>query len=219
MADTESHMAKIKLQDVKKAVDIGKEAMPLIKPIVEKHGPKVADQAEKMMHQAGSAVDGAKDFIAAKIQQHKDGKVQKKTLEENKKKAVASSLPPIPADEFFKNFESNISDAADLSNGYMAICGCYAIITLKSPKEKDLSEYKDVYVGCGKSVGLSVYSHFRGLGNVDVYADFKFKEPMKVLLYPCEENEMSIRCAELAESLQAFESYNKRDLEFSGTEE
>ncbi|MEE0845880.1 MAG: hypothetical protein U0L71_06760 [Eggerthellaceae bacterium] len=209
-------MAKIKLHDVKRAVDAAKEAMPLIEPIVRKHGPEIANQAGRIAHQAGSAVGGAKKSIAAKIQQRKDGKKQKRALDESRRKAVASSLPPIPADEFFKNFEANVSDAADLGNGYLAICGCYAILTLKSSREKDLSAYKDVYVDCSKSVGLSVYSHFRGLGNVDVYADFKFKEPMRVLIYPCEEGEMPKLCAELAESLQAFDSYNKRDLESSG---
>lgn len=206
-------MAKIKLQDVEKAVDIVKKARPLIEPVVREHGPKVTNQAEKMAHQAGNAVDGAKKSITTKIQQHKDRKEQKRALDEGRKKAVSSSLTPIPADEFFENFEANVSDATDLHDGYLAICGCYAIITLKSAREKDLSEYKDVYVGCSKSIGLSVYSHFRGLGNVDVYADFKFKEPMRVLLYPCEEDEMLSRCAELVESLQAFDSYNERDFE------
>lgn len=209
-------MVKIKLHDVKKAVDTVKEAVPLIEPIVRKHGPEIADQAGRIAHQAGSAVGGAKKSVTAKIQQHKDEKEQRRALDESRRKAVISSLPPIPADEFFESFEANVSNAADLENGYLAICGCYAIVTLKSAREKDLSAYKDVYVGCSKSVGLSVYSHFRGLGNVDVYADFKFKEPMRVLIYPCEENEMPKRCTELAESLQAFDSYNKRDLESSG---
>lgn len=209
-------MAKLKLHDVKRAVDAAKGAMPLIEPIVRAHGPEIANQAGKIAHQAGNAVDGAKRSIAAKIQRRKDGEERKRALDESRRKAVTSSLPPIPADEFFKNFEANVSDAVDLGNGYLAICGCYAILTLKSSREKDPSAYKDVYVGCSKSVGLSVYSHFRGIGNVDVYADFKFKEPMRVLVYPCEEGEMPKRCAELVESLQAFDSYNKRDLESSG---
>lgn len=209
-------MSKIELHDVKKAVDAVKEAMPLIEPIVRKHGPEIAGQAGKIAHQAGNAVGSAKKSIATKIQQRKDRKELRRALDENRRKAVTSSLPPISADDFFKNFEANVSDATDLGNGYLAICGCYAILTLKSTREKDLSAYKDVYVGCSKSVGLSVYSHFRGLGNVDVYADFKFKEPMRVLVYPCEEDEMPKRCAELAENLQALDSYNKRDLESSG---
>lgn len=212
-------MAKIKLQDVKKAIDIVKTTMPLIEPVVKKHGPKVAEQAGRIAHHAGNAVGDTKRSIASKLQQQKVGWEQKRASEEDKRKAIANSLPSIPADEFFENFEANVADAADLGNGYLAICGCYAILTLKSTRERDLSAYKDVYVGCSKSVGLSVYSHFRGLGNVDVYADFKFKEPMRVLIYPCEEGEMPKRCAELAESLQAFDSYNKRDLESSGDRE
>lgn len=212
-------MTKINLKDVKNAVDTVREVMPIIEPLVREHGPKVVDQAGKITHQAGNAVDNAKRSITEKIQRHKDGQDQKRALNESKKKAITNSLPPISASEFFENFESNISDATDLDNGYMAISGCYAIITLKSEREKDLTAYKDVYVGYSKSIGLSVYSQFRGLGNVDVYADFKFKEPMKVLIYPCEESEMLSRCAELAENLQAFDSYNCRDLESSNGEE
>lgn len=76
-----------------------------------------------------------------KIQRRKNGKEQKRALDEGRKKAIAKSLPPISAGEFFDNFEANVSDTADLDNGYLAICGCYAIITLKSAREKNLSEY------------------------------------------------------------------------------
>lgn len=209
-------MAKIKLQDVQKAVATLKEAMPLIEPIVREHGPKVAEQAGKMAHRVEGAVEDATKSIGTRMSHYKDGRARKREVNERRRIAVANSLPPISAEEFFRNFEANVSDAVGLTDGYLAICGCYAIITLKSSREKDLSTYKDVYVGCSKSVGLSVYSHFKGLGNVDVYADFKFKEPMRVLLYPCEEGEMLNRCTELSESLQAFDSYNGRDLELSG---
>lgn len=40
-------MAKIKLRDVKNAVDTVREVMPIIEPLVREHGPKVVDQAEK----------------------------------------------------------------------------------------------------------------------------------------------------------------------------
>lgn len=70
-------MAKIKLRDVKNAVDTVREVMPIIEPLVREHGPKVVDQAEKIAHQAGNAVDDAKRTITEKIQQHKDGQAQK----------------------------------------------------------------------------------------------------------------------------------------------
>lgn len=205
-------MAKITLNNVKDAVNICKEVLPLINPVIKKHGPELVDQVAKKAILAGNAVEEATKSGLGKIQQYKDSKEQKKALAEARKRAVSISLPAIPADEFFRNFEANISDENDLSNGYMAITGCYAILVFKSQHEKDLSEYEEVYIGFSKSMGLDVYSQFRGLGNVDVYADFKFKKPIKVLLYPCTENELPTRYNELLESFQPYDSYNKWDL-------
>lgn len=211
-------MAKIKIQDVKRAVDIGKEVLPIIEPVIRKHGPEVADKVAKKAVEAGDAVNGARRNALGRIQQRKDSKEAKKALEEARKRAVRNSLPPVAAEEFFENFEANISDPSRLTDGYMAISGCYAILTLKSSREKDLYEYRDVYVGASKSMGFDVYSQLRGLGNVDVYADFKYKQPMKVLLYPCEEGELQAKYEELVYGLQSFHSYNKWDIALSSDE-
>ena len=205
-------MTKIKLQDVKNAVDLGKDLLPIVAPVFELYAPKVADQIQKKAKQVSDGAGDAKESVLKKIQQRKDGMEQKAALERDRKKAVAGALPSISAEEFFNNFEANVMDGSELDNGFMAITGCYAILTLKSPREKDLSAYKDVYVGCSKSVGLSVYSQFRGFGNIDVYADFKFKEPMRVLVYPCEEEDLEGRFASLVRNLQAVDSYNKWDV-------
>ena len=177
-----TQLGKIKLQDVKKAIDIGKDVLPFVEPAVNKYGPALIDWG------------------------------QQKSLEASRKKAVASSLPPISAKEFFENFESNVSSEADLSDGYMAIAGCYAVVTMKSAREKDPSAYEDVYVGCGKSMGFSIYTQLCGFGNVDVYADFKFKRPMMILLFPCEEKDLESRYEALVRDLQAESSYNKWDV-------
>lgn len=205
-------MTKIKLQDVKNAVDLGKDLLPIVAPVFELYAPKVADQIQKKAKQVSDGAGDAKESVLKKIQQRKDGMEQKAALERDRKKAVAGALPSISAEEFFNNFEANVMDGSELDNGFMAITGCYAILTLKSPREKDLSAYKDVYVGCSKSVGFSVYSQFRGFGNIDVYADFKFKEPMRVLVYPCEEEDLEGRFASLVRNLQAVDSYNKWDV-------
>ena len=205
-------MTKIKLQDVKNAVDLGKDLLPIVEPVFELYAPKVADQIQKKAKQVSDGAGDAKESVLKKIQQRKDGMEQKAALERDRKKAVAGALPSISAEEFFNNFEANVMDGSELDNGFMAITGCYAILTLKSPREKDLSAYKDVYVGCSKSVGFSVYSQFRGFGNIDVYADFKFKEPMRVLVYPCEEEDLEGRFASLVRNLQAVDSYNKWDV-------
>lgn len=202
-------MAKIKLQDVRNVVSIGKEFLPLMEPTLKKYGPVAAEQVSQKAKQAGKAFGGARASVAEKIQQRKESKVSKEETEKARKKAITSSIPPIPAEEFFKSFEANVSDSDDLKNGYMAIPGCYAILTMKSARENDLSKYKDVYVGCSNTIGFDVYSQLRGFGNVDVYADFKFKTPMKILVYPCDEEQIGDLFSSLVNDLQSIASYNK----------
>lgn len=202
-------MAKIKLQDVRNVVSIGKEVLPLMEPTLKKYGSIAAEQVGQKAKQAGEAFGGVRASVAEKVQQRKDAKYSKKTADEARKRAVESSIPPIPAEEFFKSFEANVTDSDDLKNGYMAIPGCYAILTMKSARENDLSKYKDVYVGCSNAIGFDVYSQLRGFGNVDVYADYKFEAPMKVLVYPCDEEQIEARFNSLVNDLQSITSYNK----------
>lgn len=200
---------KVDLQDVKKAVDFAREMMPLFEPYIKKHGPEVVERVAERARKAADSADEARKNAFEKIKQRKDFKERQKICEEAKKRAVASSLPPIDAKEFFKNFEDNVVDHGDLRSGYMAIPGCYAIITMKSSREKDSAAYKDVFVGCSETIGFAVYSQLRGFGNVDVYADFKFNAPMKILIYPCELSKMQEKCISLVDDLQSISSYNK----------
>ncbi len=213
-------MPKVKIQDLekvvglgRKAVDLGKDVLPMLQPVIEKYAPMVVEQVQEKADEATRNGKNAKLAFLNNRQEKKEAKEQSKASEEARRKTVASSLPAITAKEFYKNFENNVVVGSDLDSGYMGFTGCYAILTMKSGREKDLSSYKDVFVGCGKSVGLAVYSQLRGLGNIDVYADFKFNEPMWVLSYPCDEDELGPRFADLLQSLQAADSYNKWDLQ------
>lgn len=209
-------MAKIGLEDIKnavdvgkKAVDVGKEFLPIVKPLIDEHGAEVVDAVSDSAKRAGALIGKARVAFTGKINQRRDERESKKALEEARRRAVTASLPAVDAKTFCKCFEDNVSETGDLATGYMAISGCYAIITLKSPREKDLAAYKDVYVGCSEAIGFDVYSQLRGFGNVDVYADFKFEQPMMILVYPCDVNQMAERFAGLVEDLQSATSYNK----------
>ena len=209
-------MAKIGLEDIKravdmgkKAVDVGKELLPIVKPLIDEHGAEVADAVADGAKRAGALIGNARAAFAGKLNQRKDAKESKKSLEEARRRAVAASLPAVDAKTFCKSFEDNVSETGELTTGYMAIPGCYAIITLKSQREKDLAAYRDVYVGCSETIGFDVYSQLRGFGNVDVYADFKFKQPMLILVYPCDVSQMADRFASLVRDLQSATSYNK----------
>lgn len=200
---------KIGLGDIKNAIDFGKEVLPYVEPTVKKYGPIVAEQISQKARQAGNAVKGFQGAVFEKAQQIEDNKAHKKELEEARNRAITSSISSVSAEEFFRSFEANISDVNDLKTGYMAISGCYVILTMKSNREKDLSEYKDVYVGCSDTIGFDVYSQLCGFGNVDVYADFKFKQPMKILIYPCDSDQLESRYASLVQDFQSVSSYNK----------
>ena len=215
-----SNKPKIKIQDLQKAVkvgkdvlDLGKEALPVIKPVFDEYAPKVM----LLVRNAAKAAAETKDAFRDDIQQKKKAKEKKIAKEENRMKnrgkAVSSSIAQISAKEFFKNFKRGVSDPSELDSSYMAISGCYAIITMKSKGEKDLASYKDVFVGCGSSIGRAVYSQLSGLGNVDVYADFKFNQPMWILIYPCDEDNIRPKFESLVKDFGSAGSYNKRDLQ------
>lgn len=206
-------MPKIQLKDVQKAIKVGKRVLPMVQPYIEQYAPMIIEQVQEKANLAAENGKKAKLEFLNGIQEKKEIKELSKAADDSRKKTVSSSLPPITAKAFFENFENNVSDGSELDSGYMGFTGCYAILTMKSSREKDLSAYKDVFVGCGKSVGLAVYSQLRGLGNVDVYADFKFKEPMWILSYPCDEEELGSQFTNLLQALQAVDSYNKWDVQ------
>lgn len=206
-------MSKVKLQDVQRAAKLAKDILPMLQPVLEQYAPELINLTQEKAKDAVEKGKRAKLEFLSSRQKKKEAKEQEIAAAELRKRAVTSSMAPMTAEGFYKSFESSVADTSKLDSGFMGITGCYAIITMKSSREKDLSAYKDVYVGYSKSIGLAVYSQLRGLGNIDVYADYKFKQPMWILCYPCNEAEIGPHFAELLRSLQAADSYNKRDLE------
>lgn len=199
--------AKTLVTVTKGAIDVIKEARPL----VEEHGPVVVEQVSQKAKQAGKVLNNARGSILEKLEQRKAASKSKKERAEARRLAVSQSLTPLDAKEFFKNFEAGVSPESDLRNGYMGVPGCYAILTMKSAREGDLTNYKDVFVGCSDKIGFDVYSQLRGFGNIDVYADYKYNAPMKILAFLCEKEELEERYIKLLDDLQAIDSYNKWD--------
>ena len=128
---------KIKLKDIQELAKIAKEVIPVVQPYIVKYAPKIAEEAQK---RASNAADNGKrmklEFLNG-MEEKKKSRERSKAAEEARKKTVISSLPPITAKEFFKNFENNVSDDGKLDSGYMGFTGCYAIITMKTSREKD----------------------------------------------------------------------------------
>ena len=109
-------MPKIKLQDLQKvinlgknAMDLGKEVLPALQPVIEKYAPKVVEQVQEKADEAARNGKNARLAFLNNLQEKKEAKEQSKATEETRKKAVASSLPPITAKEFYRNFENNVA--------------------------------------------------------------------------------------------------------------
>lgn len=59
-------MGKIKLQDVKKAIDIGKDVLPLVEPAVSKYGPALIDWGATEGQASGRQPGGSQRLIPFK---------------------------------------------------------------------------------------------------------------------------------------------------------
>jgi len=201
--------------DLKKFVELAKWAVDDVLPFVHDEvipavSPVVDDAVEKAVN--------AKKIIGDKLQKRANEAEAKKLKKETKEAAetarkalITASIAQMDAKVFKKAFEDNIPEDGDLLNAYYKISGCYAIATYKSAKEKDLSKYKDIFVSGSPNIGFDVYHHLRGLGNPDVYADIKFEEHMKILIFPCDTEQLSEKIISCIDILHSAESYNKWD--------
>ena len=51
-----TQLGKIKLQDVKRAIDIGKDVLPFVEPAVNKYGPALIDWGQQRGKQAADSL-------------------------------------------------------------------------------------------------------------------------------------------------------------------
>ena len=174
---------------------------------VAKYGPKAAEAAVSAAKAVGSSVVKISD----ESKRVRDEREQNKIIRKARKDAIKSCILGASARDFIESYEANRS--VEISDrGYMPLPGCFAIILLPNAKTKDYSKFTEVYVGSGVLIGNAVYEHLIGKGNVDVYADVKYDQPVHILLYPCDEDQISEVKASLILNFQAYGSYNARDV-------
>lgn len=94
--------------------------------------------------------------------------------------------------------------------GYLAYPGCYVVLTFgKGVKQDDYGKFRDVFVGASSNMGAAIRADFVGLGDPDVYADVKYKQDVRVLVFPCAEENLERLCQSLIVALDADMSYNR----------
>lgn len=94
--------------------------------------------------------------------------------------------------------------------GYLAYPGCYVVLTFgKGVKQDDYGKFRDVFVGASSNMGAAIRADFVGLGDPDVYADVKYKQDVRVLVFPCAEENLERLRQSLIVALDADMSYNR----------
>lgn len=88
--------------------------------------------------------------------------------------------------------------------------GIFAMATYgKLDLDRDLTDYKGVYVGKADVVGDGIADAISRAGNPDVYADVKYGQNVVIYAFSCPQEEVNYRCKALMEVLGAKESYNR----------
>ena len=95
-------------------------------------------------------------------------------------------------------------------SGYLAYPGCYVVLTFgRGVKQDDYGKFRDVFVGASANMGAAIRADFIGLGDPDVYADVKYKQDVRVLVFPCAEENIDRLRQSLIVALDADMSYNR----------
>ncbi|MCH3968856.1 MAG: hypothetical protein PHR15_08120 [Atopobiaceae bacterium] len=132
----------------------------------------VGNVAKGAVEGAGQAVGAAGGFVAGAV----GAQNARHQTDERRHAALAVVEGNVHVDT--PTFEKNYMAAKDAGLEYFAIPGCYVIVLLGSPArhDADLERYREVYVGSDDaSISEGVHRHLMGFGNVDVYADYKYR--------------------------------------------
>ena len=167
-----------------------------------------------------TAVDGNGIIARARTrsQHRRSEKERQQVIADAKRDAVQMSAYMATAEEFKENRDKE--EAVGMApRGVLTASGCYVLVTMPSGMSKDFAEYEDVYVGAGFPLATAVYDQLIGDGDPDVYADFKYGQPVQMLLYPCDKDEMELLRASLIVDFQAYDSYNAREIRHSVTQD
>ena len=128
------------------------------------------------------------------------------------KRALKAAVVNVSARTFAKKW-LNYDDAPGISDtGCYGLPGCYVFLRFSEKNNvKKLHRFDDVYVGGSTDMGASVMRHLEGKGNPDVYADVKYGQNVRVLLFPYPPEQLRAKTQELISLLDANRSYNKRN--------
>lgn len=180
---------------------------PVVVDAVEKAKEGVPDAAKAVLDKTVEVKDAALKPIVDKKAEADAAKARKEA-----RRSIVESAESMTVADFEKRFATYKSLDEGDGLGYLGHPGCYVFLLLGKGLKKDLAEYREVYVGSSEAdMGRSISDELKGLGNVDVYADFKYGQSLCILPYPCAADKVEALRDSLIVALDANVSYNSRE--------
>lgn len=200
----------------RKVLSKAPDVMPAAKQAAEALHEKAPEAMSTGVEKALGTVKGAASVVGEKgskvsssIRSKVDAHAEEKARKEARRTILDGAGIRMPSEQFLDNWKSREKIPGQTSEGYLSYSGCYVIATYSSPVRKDdYSAFRELYVGKSDNIGASIYSDLTGGGNVDIYADVKYKQHVYVLLYPCAPEKAGQLESSLIIALDADESYN-----------
>lgn len=210
----------------KQVLDKAPNAMPVAKQAVDALQAKAPNAVSQGAGKVFGVVKGAASSVGERgsrvgeaIKNKADARAEEKARREARRALLDGAGIRMSVEQFLENRRMQEKVAGQEVDGYLAYSGCYAIATYSSQvKKDDYGAFRDIYVGKSDNIGESIYEDICGKGNVDVYADVKYKQPVHVLLYPCAVEKMNRLEESLITALDADESYNAASPSFPAGE-
>ncbi len=162
------------------------------------------------MKGAASSVGEKGSAVGSAIHNAAEARAQEKARKEARRVLLDGAGIRMSVGQFLENWETQQRLSAQADDGYLSYCGCYAIATYASAvKKDDYGSFRDIFIGKSTDMGSSIHADITGRGNIDVYADVKYKQHVYVLLFPCTEDKLDKLERSLIVALDADASYNK----------
>ena len=208
-----------------KAVDAARQLAGKTKEVVAASetvakAKKTAADAGAATKAGGTALVGAARRAAERVSARKDETPEEaaaRKAEAEARKAIAQArqavlhsadLRPSVA-KLGSRLESSDTDVVAQTLALLDAPGCFALATYaKIDLDRDLTDYRGVYVGKTTCVGEGIAQAISRAGNPDVYADIKYGQNVLVYVFSCGAEELDGRYEALVEVLGAAASYN-----------
>lgn len=175
-----------------------------------------ADKAIAVQHVEPSQTEEPSEKHADPAQTATPAKERKEPAQKAKppKKQVKAVLKAaavnMSARKFEKMWKRRNEDVGISEVGCFEASGCYAFLRYETGSKK-ATDFADVYVGGSPTMGASIMRHLEGNGNPDVYADVKYRQNVRVLLFPYPQEMLRVKSRQLMDVLGADVSYNARN--------